>query len=457
MEQFYYSAIDKQLPDHIIALAPVMIYKGSAYGNIDNNRVYLCYKFIHKCEITENDFIKLVNDYFKNSTIIRENNGYRICIPDIVEEFNKSSSLFTGFKAKFNSEIRAKKDRLNAFLNDFNRGLYNNLNDKEIIIDTEQNNDDKGIIIDTEQNNDDKEIIIDTEQNNDKGIIIDTEQNNDEKITVNNNDKIETSNDIIVENNNSMDLDNPPRKISDDTEDLIINDSIEQISDDIKDLTIDDIEENGLENSDLVSQWKNIFYAFINGPKKIDENSNINIEYKLLFEILDNMKKNARTDIMKKKLASMKGGITRSYKTYKKDDSDKARYIKRINKFYENIPRPSSHKIGQIGEHFVEAIIIENNWSYRNVGSKANTCDFIIEGKIAIEVKNYQTTVPTTEVDKFVRDMIKYIDCNIGLMISLRSKITKKERDDTNGKTLILLETHNENEIIKMINHLLKN
>jgi hypothetical protein len=42
-------------------------------------------------------------------------------------------------------------------------------------------------------------------------------------------------------------------------------------------------------------------------------------------------------------------------------------------------------------------------------------------------------------------------------MISLRSKITKKERDDTNGKTLILLETHNENEIIKMINHLLKN
>ena len=80
---------------------------------------------------------------------------------------------------------------------------------------------------------------------------------------------------------------------------------------------------------------------------------------------------------------------------------------------------------GQIGEAVVEAALRERFGSVENVTKVSKSGDltlFIQHRKIVVEVKNYNTVVPTTGVEKFRRDLGATNACG-GVFVSLRSPI----------------------------------
>ena len=89
---------------------------------------------------------------------------------------------------------------------------------------------------------------------------------------------------------------------------------------------------------------------------------------------------------------------------------------------------------GLQGEHAFEKLVSEqltSDYTITNMSKTSKSGDFIISWisykshktyKMLIDVKNYKTTVPSKEVDKFRRDVeIRGVDC--GMLLSLTSKI----------------------------------
>ena len=101
---------------------------------------------------------------------------------------------------------------------------------------------------------------------------------------------------------------------------------------------------------------------------------------------------------------------------------------------------------GNIGENFVESIIKMNfpDYTLLNMSGVPEASDYHLilpsTDIFMIEVKNYTNVVPTKEIDKFKRDMLKH-GAKIGIFISLNSGITGKKRfhiETLNNKQKIL-------------------
>jgi len=110
-----------------------------------------------------------------------------------------------------------------------------------------------------------------------------------------------------------------------------------------------------------------------------------------------------------------------------------------------------SVSLGGLGESYIESIL-NGRVDYEYVGNKNHSGDFIVEGDIMLEVKNYKNVVDTKEVKKFYRDVNElskidnetakfhnFVDnddgYNInngikgGIMISLKSYIVGKDKN----------------------------
>ena len=103
---------------------------------------------------------------------------------------------------------------------------------------------------------------------------------------------------------------------------------------------------------------------------------------------------------------------------------------------------------GFYGEKYIEELLNQYFPDYTIINNTHNPhkSDFEIQNnklqKIMVEVKNYQNTVPTSEVQKFIDDLEKS-DIQVGIFISLNSAISLKKRfqiDITeSGKKMIFL------------------
>lgn len=129
--------------------------------------------------------------------------------------------------------------------------------------------------------------------------------------------------------------------------------------------------------------------------------------------------------------------------------------IVRTTSLKDNIPEVSSHKLGIIGEQEIIDLLSQYELQF-NLAHKG---DIVVkkDGKsLIIEVKNYTSTVPYTEVDKFYRDL----DCNAsyigGIFISLNSKISKIDKSikfsKHNNQYVIFLSVCDKNIITSMVN-----
>lgn len=81
---------------------------------------------------------------------------------------------------------------------------------------------------------------------------------------------------------------------------------------------------------------------------------------------------------------------------------------------------------GQIGEEFVQSVLAKNFGDVANVAHSAKSGDltlFVKHRKIIVEVKNYSNNVPTSQVEKFQRDLSTTNACG-GVFISLKTPIT---------------------------------
>lgn len=93
------------------------------------------------------------------------------------------------------------------------------------------------------------------------------------------------------------------------------------------------------------------------------------------------------------------------------------------------VPAKTSYEIGRIGEEEIQHILEQK---YKTVRPGAHAGDFILQidfQNILVEVKNYASTIPTVEVDKFIDDIRLHNMCG-GLLISLRSGIARHKSFD---------------------------
>jgi len=102
---------------------------------------------------------------------------------------------------------------------------------------------------------------------------------------------------------------------------------------------------------------------------------------------------------------------------------------------------------GQYGENLVENIIDQNfpDYSIINTTKKDSASDYQLitnlGDRILIEVKNYSNVVPTTEVNKFIKD-ISQSSSKVGLFISLNTGISHRRRfaiENIDGKKIIFI------------------
>lgn len=84
----------------------------------------------------------------------------------------------------------------------------------------------------------------------------------------------------------------------------------------------------------------------------------------------------------------------------------------------------SSATLGQVGEDMVESILAKKYGVINNtkIAKSGDLTLFINHNKIVVEVKNYANVVPTSEVEKFRRDL-NTTSVNGGVFISLKSPI----------------------------------
>jgi hypothetical protein len=96
--------------------------------------------------------------------------------------------------------------------------------------------------------------------------------------------------------------------------------------------------------------------------------------------------------------------------------------------------KPSAVAHGAEGENRIERILTGLGYQFNTVAQTARYSDFLV-GRTLVEVKNYGNTVPSTEVDKFYRDLTEHSSVT-GMFISLRSKISKRKRFDVEVKPI---------------------
>jgi len=89
----------------------------------------------------------------------------------------------------------------------------------------------------------------------------------------------------------------------------------------------------------------------------------------------------------------------------------------------------SSYEKGKIGEFTLFNTFKKLYSDVEYVAEKQKKGDFIVEEKCMIEVKNWKSTVRTTQVNKFVRDIGLNRRLLGGIMVSLNSKIAKMKTD----------------------------
>ena len=83
------------------------------------------------------------------------------------------------------------------------------------------------------------------------------------------------------------------------------------------------------------------------------------------------------------------------------------------------IPKQDTSYIrGRQGEIKIKEILLKNGISYTDTHNNGHSMDLKVEDDIYIEVKNYSRTVPSTEVNKFERDILEILP-NIAIFISL--------------------------------------
>lgn len=90
---------------------------------------------------------------------------------------------------------------------------------------------------------------------------------------------------------------------------------------------------------------------------------------------------------------------------------------------HASAPASSAEK-GAVGEELVYNMLSRSR-RVRDVSRRAHSGDMVIDsaaGPVYIEVKNYATTVPSAEVEKFLRDLL-HRDAAAGVMLSLTSPI----------------------------------
>ena len=87
--------------------------------------------------------------------------------------------------------------------------------------------------------------------------------------------------------------------------------------------------------------------------------------------------------------------------------------------------------IGQFGENIVDDVLSEfKDMSIVNSTKKNTSGDFVINGNIIIEVKNYTKSVPTSEIEKLKRDIGANIGIKAAIFIAFGSAITGHKRYD---------------------------
>jgi hypothetical protein len=134
--------------------------------------------------------------------------------------------------------------------------------------------------------------------------------------------------------------------------------------------------------------------------------------------------------------------------------------------------------VGLYGEMKFQDIIQQNmpsDYVLVNTAKIGKCGDFIItyssaktnkKYSIIIDVKNYKTTVPTKEIDKFYRDITLNYDIHGGILLSLNSKIVGskiidfKKYSTNNGNIPIIFIKSDKNEVIcemiKLIFHMIE-
>ena len=99
---------------------------------------------------------------------------------------------------------------------------------------------------------------------------------------------------------------------------------------------------------------------------------------------------------------------------------------------------------GGVSEDIIEKIFnnLSNQFSIERTSHISHKGDFIIDGKIMLDVKNYTQTVPQKEINKLVNDL-KRNDMDYGMIISINSSISGTSNLPTmvhnSGKKVLLI------------------
>jgi len=132
-----------------------------------------------------------------------------------------------------------------------------------------------------------------------------------------------------------------------------------------------------------------------------------------------------------------------------------------INNFISKFKSSPASK-GKFTEQYFEKIFIEYFPQYEiiNTSKESNKGDFIIYKKnkqpILIDIKYRESNIPSSEIDKFTRDVL--INDMHGILISMTSGICNKECIDMsiiNKRVIIYLSNCQDMNILKYIIHLI--
>jgi hypothetical protein len=109
---------------------------------------------------------------------------------------------------------------------------------------------------------------------------------------------------------------------------------------------------------------------------------------------------------------------------------------------------------GQIGEAIIVDLLKPVFETVENVAKQNRIGDIIVNHIIMLEVKNYQGTVPTTQVEKFERDFREHPEMVGGVFISRSTNIAKKATIDVSfdrHRPIIYLSNVSDNVIISSV------
>jgi len=201
---------------------------------------------------------------------------------------------------------------------------------------------------------------------------------------------------------------------------------------------------------------------------KVDEtSSSINIKH-ILSDLLRDIEK--QTFSLNTTINHIRDDIrlnTADISNIKSDNSELKLKIYSMDKQFTieqiKLSNNSTNK-GAVAEHKIQTMLINNlppdhGYNIHKTGHLPHSCDFLVtcdkQPDVRLECKDYTSTVPQAEVDKFIFDLQS---CNNhGIFISLYSKIANRPIFDfeqlTNGKFAIYLSNNEYNTkiIIRML------